>query len=62
MDCRQLQVTATAGRIHPEQIADGVAAGLAATFFRAIARAYQDPAVRADFEKWKERLNNENTF
>ena len=46
-----LKITTT-GRIETERIPAHVAENLAQTALRGILRAYNDPAIRADYERW----------
>lgn len=46
-----VRVTATGG-IEPERIPAHVAENLAQTALQGILRAYNDPAIRADYERW----------
>ena len=46
-----VRVTATGG-IEPERIPAYVAENLAQVALRGILRAYNDPVIRADYERW----------
>lgn len=47
-----VRVTASGG-IEPERVPRHVAENLAQVAFSGILRAYNDPAIRADYERWK---------
>lgn len=47
-----IKIAAT-GRIEPERIPQYVAQNIAQAALSGILRAYNDPIIRADYERWK---------
>lgn len=45
--------TTATGRIEPEKIPAHVGQNIAQVAFAGILRAYRDPAIQADYQRWK---------
>lgn len=53
MSERQISMAVEHGKIEPGRIPPHVAENLAQSALSAIQKAYRDPAIRADYERWK---------
>lgn len=50
---KELHITAATGGVNPKEVPSHVKENIAQVAFGGILQAWNDPAIRADYERWK---------